>query len=104
MDYKITKPALIFDDQRLYVLAAEICNLSLNQLKSILEDFENIFKKKYTSSSFGYHTSLVSFDENVSSVEYHDEFIMELNSKELYDVLIDWYDKYSKWELIMNQS
>ena len=48
MDYKITKPALIFDDQRLYVLASEICNLSLNQLKSILEDFENIFEKKYT--------------------------------------------------------
>ncbi|WP_373552649.1 hypothetical protein [Haliscomenobacter sp.] len=102
MDYEIQRPVLLFNDQRLWVLADEISNLTLDQLKSILEDFENIFNGKYSASSFGYHVSMVSFDDQIAKLEYHDEMIMELKSKELYQVLADWYDKLSKWTLLIN--
>lgn len=103
MDCEIRRPVLFIEDERLWVLADEISNLTLDQLKSVLEDFENVFNGKYSASSFGYHVSIVSFDDQIAKVEYHNEMIMELKSEELYQVLADWYDKLSKWMLLINK-
>lgn len=102
MDYEIRRPVLFIKDERLWVLADEISNLSLDQLKSVVEDFENVFNGKYSASSFGYHVSIVSFDDQLAKVEYHNELIIEMKSNELYQVLADWYDKLSKWMLLTN--
>jgi hypothetical protein len=103
MDYQLISPTIYLEDSDLWLLNAELNNLTLEQLGNVIKDFECVFNDDYNASSFGLEAINVSFNKEKAVVDHYGETIKEINSADIYMVLKDYFTKLQAWNHVLQE-
>lgn len=97
LKYKI-KPTIIFENKELWIFNSEILNMDLSQIQDGINSCQLIMDEKYPEMSWGLEVSELLIHKETSRLEYHGEFVMEIPTAEIYNMLKSYRDKLVEYE------
>lgn len=97
LKYKI-KPTIYFENKELWIFNNEILDMPFSMIEDGIISCKRVMSGEYPQMSWGLETSELLIHKDMSTLEYHGNFVTEIPTMEICEMLEKYRDKLKDYE------
>jgi hypothetical protein len=94
----IVKPILYTENRDLWIFIGEINQMPFSMIEDGMESCRKVMAGEYPEMSWGFEVFELIIHEKTSILEYNGDFITEIPTIEIYNMLIKYRDKLRDYQ------
>ena len=97
LKYKI-KPTILFENKELWIFNNEILDMPFSMIEDGIISCKQVMSGEYPEMSWGLEVAELFIHKEISTLEYHGKFVMEIPTIEIFDMLKKYRDKLKEYK------